>query len=342
MFNMKQAFYTNKHALIGHSLNQAFSPSTIRVVNKPSPKIVQYMLTSNFIFDLSCLGTLRLEKNVIKEAFKKNFCREFPYNCDIKTAQMVLGSGNFAVSFRKSEFLKSSQITNDARSYLSKDPLKSTGNPVQFLQTQRATTSPSLPESVPIKKQVNDCTQFKAQFPTLWWAPIGLQKLGSKGKDKQIVQKGLLNSRLDKIYPFFPKNKTTINKKWINNSRIFKGAQLFGRDLMCANWILNKLIEQLNQSGKRSPRPIVNQFINEIRVLIEQLGSKSPIIGMRITISGRLSSRKKSMAQQLTRSVGKVPTSTFRQKVDYSQGFVPTRFGKVGVKVWVTFSNSNF
>ena len=88
------------------------------------------------------------------------------------------------------------------------------------------------------------------------------------------------------------------------------------------------------------PRAAMNQQINNIRILMDKMGSECPIKGMRITITGRLGSRKKAMAQQISKCVGKVPLSTFRQNVDYRQGVLPTKFGLVGVKIWVCYANN--
>jgi len=82
----------------------------------------------------------------------------------------------------------------------------------------------------------------------------------------------------------------------------------------------------------------MNQQINDIRILIDKMGSECPIKGMRITITGRLGSRKKAMAQQISKCVGKVPLSTFRQKVDYKQDVLSTKFGLIGIKIWICYS----
>lgn len=108
-------------------------------------------------------------------------------------------------------------------------------------------------------------------------------------------------------------------------------------NLMCANWILNQIVLLLSNSDKKSPRPVVNQYINDIRILIRSMGSSCPILGIRITITGRLGSQKKAMAQQISKCVGKVPLSTLRQNIGYSQNFVRTRFGVIGVSVWVCY-----
>ena len=109
--------------------------------------------------------------------------------------------------------------------------------------------------------------------------------------------------------------------------------------LVRAGWILGRLIGQLSKK-KIYARAAMNQQINNIRILMDKMGSECPIKGMRITITGRLGSRKKAMAQQISKCVGKVPLSTFRQNVDYRQGVLPTKFGLVGVKIWVCYANN--
>ena len=111
----------------------------------------------------------------------------------------------------------------------------------------------------------------------------------------------------------------------------------YASNLMCANWILNQIVLLLSNSDKKSPRPVVNQYINDIRILMRSMGSSCPILGIRITITGRLGSQKKAMAQQISKCVGKVPLSTLRQNVGYSQGFVRTRFGVIGVSIWICY-----
>ena len=119
----------------------------------------------------------------------------------------------------------------------------------------------------------------------------------------------------------------------------FKSSEFFNGSLVRANWILGRFIEQLSKK-KMNPRSAMSQQINDTRVLIEKMGSECPIKGMRITITGRLGNQKKAMAQQISKCVGKVPLSTFRQRVDYKQGVLPTKFGLVGIKIWVCYANS--
>nr|UCS09832.1 ribosomal protein S3 [Percursaria percursa] len=159
-------------------------------------------------------------------------------------------------------------------------------------------------------------------------------------KKKQYI----LGKKLSKITPLTTikeeaSYKTAQSKKQITFTQI-KWDLFSGSGLMCANWILDKLIFELNCSDKRRVGPVLNQFINDIRLLIRSMGSICPILGIQIRITGRLGSQKKAMAQQISKCVGKVPLSTLRQNVDYSQGFVSTRFGVIGIKVWVCYRQS--
>lgn len=108
-----------------------------------------------------------------------------------------------------------------------------------------------------------------------------------------------------------------------------------GIQLMSSDWVLERLVHQIR--NKRSVRVVLNELIRDVEALFNNLLSACPVLGVRLTASGRLGKKKKGMSQQQTLSIGKVPLGTFSRKVDYSQGFVVTKFGLVGLKVWVAF-----
>ena len=123
--------------------------------------------------------------------------------------------------------------------------------------------------------------------------------------------------------------------KMINCSRRDKRFIVSGIQLMSSNWVLERLVDQIK--NKRSVRAVMNEIIRDVDALMNHLLSACPVLGVRITASGRLGKKKKGMAQQQTLSIGKVPLGSFNKKVDYSQGFVVTKLGCVGLKVWVAF-----
>nr|YP_009420535.1 ribosomal protein S3 [Ulva pertusa]ASO76180.1 ribosomal protein S3 [Ulva pertusa]ASO76222.1 ribosomal protein S3 [Ulva pertusa] len=167
----------------------------------------------------------------------------------------------------------------------------------------------------------------------------------------QLYNKAKLYPKYNQYKTISPIDKQPLMVKSSNREEVYKIIQskkhsiatqikwdlFYASNLMCANWILNQIIQLLSNSDKKSPRPVLNQYINDIRILIRSMGSICPILGIRITISGRLGSQKKAMAQQISKCVGKVPLSTLRQNLNYSQSFVRTRFGVIGVNVWVCY-----
>lgn len=137
---------------------------------------------------------------------------------------------------------------------------------------------------------------------------------------------------------FHGENKTLINSRLsVSNGPKSMDKQLLKCGVMahCSDWVLEGLINQIQK--KRSVRAVLYQCIRDVGSLLDHLRSACPVLGVRITASGRLGKQKKAMAKQLTLSVGKVPNGTFGQKVGYSQGFVVTKFGLVGLKVTMAF-----
>ena len=112
--------------------------------------------------------------------------------------------------------------------------------------------------------------------------------------------------------------------------------QLLTLNYLSASWVLEHLKTQFRL--KRSARAIFNTTLNEVSLIMTRLKSSCPIKGVRLSASGRLGKRKKAMAQQLSRSLGAVPLSGFKHKVDLSQDFVTTSLGTVGLKVWVCYA----
>lgn len=125
------------------------------------------------------------------------------------------------------------------------------------------------------------------------------------------------------------------NQEHIEQAKSLRITKWQHPHLMAADWILEHLIQQFN--SRRSPRSTINNLIRSTGTFIRLMGSHCPVLGLRVVATGRLGSQKKGMAQQIIRAIGKVPLTTLRQKIDYCQGFVPTRRGLVGIKVWVCY-----
>jgi Ribosomal protein S3, C-terminal domain len=135
-----------------------------------------------------------------------------------------------------------------------------------------------------------------------------------------------------------PVRSESVLKKASENTSLFKTAFVCsGTQLMSADWLMEHLKEQL--SSKRGSRAVLNNTIRDVTKLMAILKSSCPVLGVTIVATGRLGKRKKGMAQQIRRSVGKVPHSTFRHKIDYCQDFVTSPLGAIGLKVWICYGS---
>ncbi|GAV71284.1 Ribosomal_S3_C domain-containing protein [Cephalotus follicularis] len=85
------------------------------------------------------------------------------------------------------------------------------------------------------------------------------------------------------------------------------------------------------RNKKRSFRSIFNQLVRNL-----PLGKSKGVEGIRICCSGRLQGAE--IARTECGKFGKISRTSFNQKIDYAHAEVPTSYGTVGVKVWVSFS----
>jgi hypothetical protein len=131
------------------------------------------------------------------------------------------------------------------------------------------------------------------------------------------------------------KASTTSKLDGSSCSKLLYITQWQDANIMHAHWVLQDLVEQLNT--RRSARGIINALVRNTGTFLRSMGSVSPVLGLRVVATGRLGSQKKGMAQQIIKSVGKVPLSSLRQKIDYAQSFVSTRRGLIGLKIWVCY-----
>lgn len=74
-------------------------------------------------------------------------------------------------------------------------------------------------------------------------------------------------------------------------------------------------------------------------ILFQELRNLSYIQGIRITYAGRLGGKtnKAIRSKKETRKVGKPSLHIFSAKIDFAQGEVQTKFGMIGIKVWIRY-----
>lgn len=74
-------------------------------------------------------------------------------------------------------------------------------------------------------------------------------------------------------------------------------------------------------------------------ILFQELRKLSYIEGIRITYAGRLGGKtnKAVRSKKETRKAGKPSLHIFSAKIDFAQGEVQTKFGMIGIKVWIRY-----
>ncbi|MEX1068497.1 MAG: 30S ribosomal protein S3, partial [Patescibacteria group bacterium] len=91
-----------------------------------------------------------------------------------------------------------------------------------------------------------------------------------------------------------------------------------------AEILADRVINVLERRG-RQYRRILNEVIEESM----SRGAK----GVKIELAGRLGGAEIARNDKFSR--GSIPLSTLRADVDFAARFASTRYGKIGVKVWV-------
>nr|UFX34228.1 ribosomal protein S3 [Tribulus terrestris] len=88
----------------------------------------------------------------------------------------------------------------------------------------------------------------------------------------------------------------------------------------------------LKLRNTRSFRSIFSKIVKDIPLVM-----KKGVEGIRICCSGRLSGAE--IARTECGKYGKTSRNVFNQKIDYAPAEVSTRYGILGVKVWISYSN---
>lgn len=427
-----------KNILIQHSFNKVYNSN---ILNKRKTKVIQHLLTSNFIFDLSCGNTFKLKKNILRGAFQSSFCRGFtPFfnkssfslinKVKMQTVQLALHCSDTPIQPLKNRFLQEHILKTSPTSLTKLLSLKIKTKIVpcffgkrtdsHFLtldfrlnhfyalnkQKDKLILGKKMPKkltffnknhSLAFIKVISQVFNKAIKKSCLFTLRKGTIKTAGENKFIKLLKTDKIRDNSVNFFTAFKKSKNaffssnifvsstaidiknktrprfkTTDNKYIRNQSTSGGGftisensshlaysksklsgtrkiywlvnnlgEGFEGSLVRAEWVLNKFINQLSKK-KMNVRGTLNQQINDIRVLMNKMGSECPIKGMRITITGRLGSRKKAMAQQISKCVGKVPLSTFRQRVDYAQDVLPTRFGLVGIKIWICYADPTF
>ncbi|KAI3953173.1 hypothetical protein MKX01_042168 [Papaver californicum] len=102
---------------------------------------------------------------------------------------------------------------------------------------------------------------------------------------------------------------------------VYQSASLIAQDIA---------FQMMNR--KRTFRSIFGQIVKEIPLVMPK-----GVDGIRVCVSGRL--RGAEIARSESGKYGKTSCNVFNQKIDYALSEVSTRYGILGVKVWISYSH---
>jgi len=143
-------------------------------------------------------------------------------------------------------------------------------------------------------------------------------------------RKKLLKSRLQKYTLFILKRSI---KKIIDILKVNKNKNYSINIELIKNNFENSALISRYISGEIKKRIKVRRIIKIILKRIFSLGKFSDVLGLKIQISGRLNGIE--MARKEWKRVGRLPLHTLKAIIDYSQEFVNTTYGIIGIKVWL-------
>lgn len=129
-----------------------------------------------------------------------------------------------------------------------------------------------------------------------------------------------------KIHPFFLYVEETLSA-FLNNSVLI--YPLVSQDMsQSAFFLSHKLVDlfEKNQKKKRMPYKIIKK-------LLANLAKKC--LGIRILCSGRLGGVE--MAKKFSIKKGQTSLNVFSQKIDFAQHQILTKYGILGIKVWISY-----
>ena len=141
---------------------------------------------------------------------------------------------------------------------------------------------------------------------------------------KTIIPYGYNNSYLNEVKKMqsLLSNRTNTNTliESVKIKSVYQSASLIAQDISL----------QLRKKT-RSFRSIFRKIVKEIPLVM-----KKGVSGIRICCSGRLKGAE--IARTECGKYGKTSCNVFNQKIDYASAEVSTRYGILGVKVWISYS----
>jgi small subunit ribosomal protein S3 len=92
--------------------------------------------------------------------------------------------------------------------------------------------------------------------------------------------------------------------------------------------LIAKRIEKKTSSPFKDVAALISEFVKQ-----EGRSSSSPLKGLKILCSGRLNGAEMAKTQII--KIGRIPLQTISVKVNYGFAKAHTKFGVIGIKVWI-------
>jgi hypothetical protein len=131
----------------------------------------------------------------------------------------------------------------------------------------------------------------------------------------------------------------------IGSKPIFKSKNQ-SETILNVHWAAEQLARSIQQ--KQNVKAVIREFIRDVKTLfrLKKSGngnyhtkrSASALKGVKVVVKGRLGRKKKALAQQALFSAGVVPLSTVQAKIDFDQRVIKTKFGSLGLKLWLCYA----
>lgn len=124
----------------------------------------------------------------------------------------------------------------------------------------------------------------------------------------------------------------------------FSFSNTYLRPILCrklsqsAIFVAEQIVQilQKNQKKKKMPGHLIKKILRSCQ-FDSSVGFSESSMGVRILCSGRLGGAE--MARKFFLKKGQTSLNVFSQKIDFAQRIAYTKYGVIGVKVWVSYLN---
>jgi hypothetical protein len=106
--------------------------------------------------------------------------------------------------------------------------------------------------------------------------------------------------------------------------------------MLNVHWAAEQLVTSIK--SKKNVKSVIFDFLRDVKIMFRLWRSSSLLKGVRVEVKGRLGRKKKALSQKAIFSLGSVPLSTVRAKIDFDQRAIQTKLGSIGFKLWFCYA----